>query len=139
MQQVTVVQYMCWFLTISNTPVLISIVYFNFILLGQTLSLQTTNILSVWTRYIKSMERGWLNQELAQTTNHLKFLYRCRDFKLVPPSLTWNIPVNSWRVQKFTKWFECVNWSETDFITTNWRNIKYDRNSLANLLSSCKE
>ena len=39
-------------------------------------------------------------------TNHLTFLYRYRDLKLVPPGLTSKIPVNSRRVWKVTKRLE---------------------------------
>ena len=39
-------------------------------------------------------------------TNHLTFLYRCWDLKLVPPGLTLKIPVKSRRVQKVTRRLE---------------------------------
>ena len=49
----------------------------------------------------KQLEK--LNQKLARMTNHLTFLYRCRDLKLVPPGLTLKLPVNSRRAQKIAK------------------------------------
>ena len=47
-----------------------------------------------------------LNPKLAQMTNHLTFLWRCRDLMLVPPGLTIKIPVHFWRAQKVTKRLE---------------------------------
>ena len=49
----------------------------------------------------KQLEK--LNQKLARMTNHLTFLCRCRDLKLVPPGLTIKIPVHSRRVRKVTE------------------------------------
>ena len=39
-------------------------------------------------------------------TNHLTFLYRCQDLKLVPPVLTIKIPVYSKRAKKMTRRLE---------------------------------
>ena len=52
----------------------------------------------------KQLEK--LNQKLARMTNHLTFLCRCRDLKLVPPGLTIKIPVHSRRARKMTKRLE---------------------------------
>ena len=41
-----------------------------------------------------------LNQKLAWMTNHLTFLYRCQDLKLVPPGLTMKLSVNTRRAQQ---------------------------------------
>ena len=49
----------------------------------------------------KQLEK--LNQKLARMTNHLTFLCRCRDLKLVPPGLTIKIPLHSGRARKVTR------------------------------------
>ena len=52
------------------------------------------------------METEKLNQKLARRTNHLIFLCRCQDLKLVLPGLTIKNPVHSRRARKVTRRLE---------------------------------
>ena len=53
-----------------------------------------------WKQLVK------LNQKLARMTNHLTFLFRCRDLKLVSPGLTIKTQVHSRRARKVTRRLE---------------------------------
>ena len=77
---------------------------------------------------MKQLEK--LNRNLARITNHLTFLCRCRDLKLVPPGLTIKIPVRSRRARK-------VPWRlEQEFVRDRIHNNRLKKHQLRLEISS---
>ena len=55
------------------------------------------DVILCWRRLEK------LNKKLARRSNHLTFLFKCRNLRLIPPGLHINAPVSSRRAHKITE------------------------------------
>ena len=64
-------------------------------------------------------------------TNHLIFLCRCRDIKLIPPGLTIKIPVNSRKAPRIIKWVG------HELVWDRIQNIRWKKQQLCSEIS-CK-